>query len=54
MAGFGALDDPADRVDILVVDDLPEKLLVFETVLDELNQNIVFARSGAPTRCARS
>ena len=46
-SGFGALDDPADRVDILVVDDLPEKLLVFETVLGELNQNIVFARSGA-------
>ncbi|HEX7637427.1 MAG TPA: response regulator, partial [Burkholderiaceae bacterium] len=36
-----------DRVDILVVDDLPEKLLVFETVLGELGQNLVFARSGA-------
>ena len=47
VSGFGALDDPADRVDILVVDDLPEKLLVFETVLGDLNQNIVFARSGA-------
>lgn len=46
-SGFGTQDDPADRVDILVVDDLPEKLLVFETVLGELNQNIVFARSGA-------
>jgi len=44
---FGGLDDPADRTDILVVDDLPEKLLVFETVLGELNQNIVFARSGS-------
>jgi signal transduction histidine kinase len=43
---FGGLDDPADRVDILIVDDLPEKLLVFETVLGELNQNLVFARSG--------
>ena len=30
-----------------MVDDLPEKLLVFETVLGELNQNIVFARSGS-------
>ena len=44
---FGGLDEPADRTDILVVDDLPEKLLVFETVLGELNQNIVFARSGS-------
>ena len=38
---------PADRADILIVDDLPEKLLVFETVLGDLNQNLVFARSGA-------
>ncbi|MFL6678280.1 MAG: response regulator [Burkholderiaceae bacterium] len=44
---FGGLDEAADRTDILVVDDLPEKLLVFETVLGELNQNIVFARSGS-------
>ncbi len=36
-----------DKVDILIVDDLPEKLLVFETVLGELGQNLVFARSGA-------
>jgi signal transduction histidine kinase/DNA-binding response OmpR family regulator len=35
-----------DRVNILVVDDLPEKLLVLETVLAELGQNIVIARSG--------
>ena len=46
-SGWGALDDPADRSDILIVDDLPEKLLVFETVLGDLNQNLVFARSGA-------
>ena len=46
-SGFGALDDAADRADILIVDDLPEKLLVFETVLGDLNQNLVFARSGA-------
>jgi signal transduction histidine kinase/DNA-binding response OmpR family regulator len=45
--GFGAFDDAADRADILIVDDLPEKLLVFETVLGDLNQNLVFARSGA-------
>jgi len=40
-------DAAADRVNILVVDDLPEKLLVFGTVLEELQQNLVFVRSGA-------
>jgi CheY-like chemotaxis protein len=38
--------DHSDRVNILLVDDLPEKLLVLETVLEELGQNIVTARSG--------
>jgi len=38
--------DPDSRVNILVVDDLPEKLLVFGTVLEELGQNLVFVRSG--------
>jgi signal transduction histidine kinase/CheY-like chemotaxis protein len=37
----------ADKVDILVVDDLPEKVLVYEAVLDELGENLVVARSGA-------
>jgi signal transduction histidine kinase/DNA-binding response OmpR family regulator len=41
------MGDDAERADILVVDDLPEKLLVFETVLGDLNQNLVLARSGA-------
>lgn len=35
-----------ERADILVVDDLPEKLLVFETVLEDLGQNLHTARSG--------
>ncbi|HWE39174.1 MAG TPA: response regulator, partial [Isosphaeraceae bacterium] len=35
-----------EAVDILVVDDLPEKLLVIETILEGLGQNIVTARSG--------
>lgn len=46
-------DDPAvilgeadAKVSILIVDDLPEKLLVFGTVLEELNQELVFVRSG--------
>ena len=34
------------RANILVVDDLPEKHVVFRTILDELGQNIVSARSG--------
>ena len=37
---------PEEKVNILVVDDLPEKLLVFGTVLEDLAQNLVFVRSG--------
>ncbi|HZF30025.1 MAG TPA: response regulator [Gammaproteobacteria bacterium] len=36
-----------DKVDILIVDDLPEKLLAFEAVLEELGQNLVLVQSGA-------
>ncbi len=46
----GDADDAAEadeKADILIVDDLPEKLLVFGTVLEELGQNLVFVRSGA-------
>lgn len=39
--------DSTERVNILVVDDLEEKLLVFGTMLEELQQNVVFVRSGA-------
>ncbi|HEX7889196.1 MAG TPA: response regulator [Ramlibacter sp.] len=35
-----------EKVNILVVDDLAEKHVVFRTILDELDQNIVSARSG--------
>jgi signal transduction histidine kinase/DNA-binding response OmpR family regulator len=38
--------DAIEKVNILVVDDLPEKHVVFTTILDELGQNIVSARSG--------
>jgi signal transduction histidine kinase len=41
---LGELDD--EKVSILIVDDLPEKLLVFRTVLEELDQELVFVRSG--------
>ncbi len=36
-----------ETANILVVDDLPEKLLVFETILEELGQNLVMVRSGS-------
>ncbi len=35
-----------EKVNILVVDDLPEKHVVVHSILDELGQNIVSARSG--------
>ncbi len=35
-----------EKVNILVVDDLEEKLLVYETILEGLDQNVVEARSG--------
>jgi len=38
--------DQDEKVNILIVDDLPDKLLVFATVLEELGQNLVFVRSG--------
>jgi signal transduction histidine kinase/DNA-binding response OmpR family regulator len=37
---------PDDKVDILIVDDLPEKVLVHRAILDELGENLVVARSG--------
>lgn len=42
----GGNESMDDKVDILIVDDMPEKLLVFGTVLEELEQNLVFVRSG--------
>lgn len=36
-----------DKVNILVVDDLPDKRLAFQAVLEELGQNLVMAASGA-------
>ena len=35
-----------DTTNILVVDDLPEKILVYRTILDELNLHLVTASSG--------
>jgi len=39
-----ARDD--DRINILIVDDAPDKLLALQTVLEDLGQNIVTANSG--------
>jgi signal transduction histidine kinase len=39
--------DPADKINILVVDDLPEKILVYQSILEELGQNLITALSGA-------
>ena len=36
-----------EKVNILVVDDLPDKRLAFQVVLEELEQNLVMATSGA-------
>lgn len=35
-----------DKVNILVVDDLPDRLLAFQTILEELAENLVLANSG--------
>src|SRR5580704_1473121 len=35
-----------DTTNILIVDDLPEKLLVYRSILEDLGQNLVFVRSG--------
>ncbi|WP_255440218.1 hybrid sensor histidine kinase/response regulator [Caenimonas sedimenti] len=39
-------ENAIEKANILVVDDLPEKHVVFTTILEELGQNIVSARSG--------
>src|SRR5918996_2712102 len=36
-----------EKSNILIVDDLPEKLLVFKTILEELGQNLIMVRSGS-------
>ena len=41
-----------DKSNILIVDDLPEKLLVFKTILEELDQNLIMVRSGSCYKCA--
>ena len=48
-ASRGGADGPAsagDKVNILLVDDQPARLLTYQSVLSELGQNLVLARSG--------
>ena len=43
----GSIEDGGvEKASILIVDDLPEKLLVFGAVLEELGHELVFVRSG--------
>ncbi len=50
-ACLGGLIGADDKINILIVDDLPEKLLVLESILEELDENVVTAASGR-RRCA--
>src|SRR5262249_20934913 len=43
---IGHVTPKPDKVNILLVDDLPEKLLVLETVLADLDENVISVRSG--------
>ena len=46
MTGSEAGPSADDRVNILLVDDRPDKLMALETVLAALGQNLVLAHSG--------
>jgi signal transduction histidine kinase len=46
LAELGAAGDAGEKVNILLVDDQPARLLTYQTVLSELGQNLVLARSG--------
>ena len=45
-APSGSTSMRTDRANVLIVDDRPDKLLVFKTILEELDQNIITAASG--------
>src|ERR1041385_6934198 len=47
MSAEPSLKEPAEeKVSILIVDDRHDKMLAYETILSDLNENIVCARSG--------
>ena len=41
-----ALTNPQEKVNILMVDDQPAKLLTYEAILNELGENLIKANSG--------
>ena len=41
------MPSPTEKTNILLVDDLPDKLLIYRSVLEELGENLVSAESGA-------
>jgi signal transduction histidine kinase/response regulator RpfG family c-di-GMP phosphodiesterase len=45
-ADSSAREPAEEKVSILIVDDRPDKLLAYETILDELHENVVRANSG--------
>ncbi len=45
-ADSSAKEPAEEKVSILIVDDRPDKLLAYETILDELHENLVQAKSG--------
>ncbi|MES2354747.1 MAG: response regulator [Pseudomonadota bacterium] len=46
MSDISSAEVEVDKANILVVDDRPDKLLVFKTVLEELEQNVITVQSG--------
>src|SRR3979409_105344 len=47
MSADSSAQEPAgEKVSILIVDDRPDKLLGYETILEDLNENVVRATSG--------
>src|SRR5260370_33643822 len=44
---MGRRSDDAAKTNILVVDDLPENLVAYRIILEELGQNVITAQSGA-------
>src|SRR3954452_20991952 len=46
MVNAPPIKDAEDKVNILVVDDRPDKLLTYEVMLGDLEENLVCARSG--------
>src|SRR6476620_6638765 len=46
MIGSEACEVAADSVNILLVDDRPDKLMALETILESLGQNLILAHSG--------